>query len=184
MPAASPDAGFSAPNFFSVIGAPFAGVTLYALVLRVIELLSLPNDLMEAYNGEMEQLFDGSLVLVLVTALIVAPLVEEIVFRGALLRALQKGMNTPMAVLISSVLFAAVHTGAIQMTYAFILGLILCIVRLNSRSLWGSVLMHISFNAANFLPVYDVFFCRVPLAIAVFVCAFLLACVRNKKAGS
>ena len=177
-------AGFRTPHMFSVIGALFAGVSLYVLVIGVIQLLALPNDMMEAYNGEMEQFFGGSILPLLITSLIVAPLVEEIVFRGALLRALQKGMNTLLAVLVSSALFAVVHTGPIQMTYAFVLGLLLCLVRVKSGSLWGAVCLHIAFNAANFLPCSDVLAGHMPLVLVVFVCAFMLACVKNKKAGS
>ncbi len=177
-------AGFSAPNILSLVGAFVAGTALFSLVVFAIERLNLPSDLMEAYNGEMEQLFAGSFALVIVTSLVIAPLVEEIVFRGVLLRALQKGMNTVLAVLISSVLFAVVHSGPIQMAYAFVLGLLLCLVRLKSGSLWGSVCMHIAFNAANFLPFTGMFTEHVSVLVSVSVCAFLLSCFKSQKAES
>jgi len=50
--------------------------------------------------------------------------------------------------------------------------------------LWGSVCMHIAFNAANFSPVTDAFVDKVSLMVAVFVCTFMLACVGSKKAES
>ena len=131
-----------------------------------------------AFSGE-----TTSFVVVLITVAVVAPFVEELVFRGALLRALQNALNTPLAVVISSLLFALAHVGPIQMTYAFLIGLILCLVRLMSGSLWCTVAMHVAFNAANYLPFEEALYGRT-VFLAVFVVLFAasctLACVRKK----
>ena len=57
---------------------------------------------------------------------LLAPLVEEIVFRGAILRALLSQFSKAwVAILISAVLFAAIHANPAQMPHAFVVGLLL-----------------------------------------------------------
>lgn len=166
-----------------VVGAMIAGLVLNVVVGCVLEQLPLPSDMIQEYAEGMEELLGGSFVVVLFTVAIVAPFVEEFVFRGALLRALQNTLNTPVAVLLSSVLFAVAHVGPIQVTYAFVIGVLLCVVRLSSGSLWCSIAMHIAFNAANYIPV-DASLYKNSLFLAgcgvVFVASFALACFRKK----
>ncbi len=176
-------AGFFSPRAVNVIGAVFAGITLNVVVGCVLEQIQLPSEMVREYAEGMETLLGGSFVVVLITVAVVAPFVEELVFRGALLRALQNALNTPLAVVISSLLFALAHVGPIQMTYAFLIGLILCLVRLMSGSLWCTVAMHVAFNAANYLPFEEALYGRT-VFLAVFVVLFAasctLACVRKK----
>lgn len=177
-------AGFYAPKIRGVFCAVLSGLLLHLLVILCINLVDLPQAMMEQYNGGMEQMFEGSLSLVLLTSLVIAPLVEEIVFRGALLCALQKSLNGWLAVLISSVLFALVHMNPVQMIYAFVLGVILCVLRLKSGSLWGCVAMHIAFNAANYLPIAErvaVTPITLALGILAFFCVFAYSCTKSKR---
>lgn len=176
-------AGLYAPKMGAMLCAFASGLLLHFLVIVCINLIELPQTLMEQYDSGMEQMFEGSLALVLLTSLVIAPLVEEIVFRGALLKALQKSLNLPIAVLTSSALFALVHINPVQMGYAFVLGLILCILRLKSGSLWGCVAMHIAFNAANYLPAEKIVTSPLTLALGIvaFFCFYLLSCIKSKK---
>ena len=80
------------------------------------------------------------------TICLFAPLVEEIVFRGAVLRALLKSMPHPaLAVTVSAVFFAAVHFNPAQMPHAFLVGLLL------GWMCWrtGSILPGVAFHWAN-----------------------------------
>jgi len=57
---------------------------------------------------------------------IFAPLVEEVVFRGAILRALLQTMKSHWgAIAISAALFSLIHFNPAQMPYAFVIGLLL-----------------------------------------------------------
>jgi len=63
-----------------------------------------PMDFMETADADMAYMF-----FILFSSCVVAPLFEEIVFRGFLLQGLQKKLGTLAATLISTVLFTLVH---------------------------------------------------------------------------
>lgn len=74
---------------------------------------------------------------------IFAPVVEEIVFRGAVLRCLLKGAGRPwVAIAVSALLFALVHFNPAQMPHAFCVGLILGWMYYRTSSLIPGIMMH------------------------------------------
>lgn len=80
------------------------------------------------------------------TICIFAPLVEEVVMRGAILRTLLNSMKSRWgAIAISALLFALIHMNPAQMPYAFIAGLFLGWIY--SRT--GSVLPGIAYHWVN-----------------------------------
>ena len=93
----------------------------------------------------------GQLVFALV-AVIVAPLCEEILFRGYLLGRLRSMMPTWMAVVASAMLFALAHSFAaksgatVLVAGTFVMGLVLGWARVASRSLWPAVVAHMVNN--------------------------------------
>lgn len=80
------------------------------------------------------------------------PLVEELLFRGVLLSALLKYGRMPLAVLLSSLVFALVHLPGLGWHWfalpdLLILAVALAWLRLQSASLWPGVLAHGANNA-------------------------------------
>ncbi len=82
-------------------------------------------------------------------ALVLAPLAEEALFRGVLLPALMKRMGTGPAVVLSSLLFAAVHVHAPSFLPLFVLAVGLALAYIQSGSLWVPAIMHAVFNGLN-----------------------------------
>ncbi|MCH8476063.1 MAG: CPBP family intramembrane metalloprotease [Opitutales bacterium] len=82
---------------------------------------------------------------------ILAPLWEEIVFRGGIFRYLQNFLPVFLAVILSALLFAVIHGHPAQLGGIFILGLILTLVYQKSGSLFAPILMHALFNANTLL---------------------------------
>ena len=94
---------------------------------------------------------------------ILAPLAEEIVFRGAILRTLL-GMvskkNHWVAIMISAALFGAVHGNAAQLVNALLMGLLLGWMYYRTKSLVPGILMHwvnntMAYVLSNLLPQSD-----------------------------
>ena len=91
---------------------------------------------------------------------ILAPLAEEIVFRGAILRTLQGMMsrkNHWVAIMISAALFGAVHGNAAQFVNALQMGLLLGWMYYRTKSLVPGILMHwvnntMAYVLSNLLP--------------------------------
>jgi membrane protease YdiL (CAAX protease family) len=86
-----------------------------------------------------------------ITALVVAPLFEETLFRGVLLPALGPRLGARGAVLASAALFAAAHLSLSELIPLFVLGTGLGLLRLRSGRLAPSVLMHGLWNGLTFL---------------------------------
>ena len=88
------------------------------------------------------------LVLFALSALIGAPLVEEIAFRGMLFGALAKSQFTPlMASLISAGVFAVFHFEPKRLLVLFVVGAVLGEARRRSGSTLASVVAHMVNNA-------------------------------------
>jgi membrane protease YdiL (CAAX protease family) len=77
---------------------------------------------------------------------IVAPVLEEIVFRGIIMKGLiNKGLNPMKAIIISAVIFGIVHQNPWQFVGAGLLGCVLGLVYYKTKSLLASILLH-AFN--------------------------------------
>ena len=87
----------------------------------------------------------GSLMLVILVVL-VAPLVEEIVFRGIVLASLRERWGDRAAILVSSLVFAALHLNLFSFLPIFAVALVLGSLFVRSRSLWVNIACHSAFN--------------------------------------
>lgn len=88
---------------------------------------------------------------------IFAPLVEEVVFRGAILRALlDTSMSRWLAIVISSVIFALAHGNPVQMPHAFCIGLLLGWMYERTMSIIPGIMLHWVNNTVVFV-FYKIF---------------------------
>lgn len=87
--------------------------------------------------------FDDPLYLIcfIVTAIITAPILEEILFRGLILRSLQNFGNV-FAIVVSSILFAIFHGNFEQAIPAFFIGFILGMDAIRTNSIIASIIIH------------------------------------------
>ena len=106
------------------------------------------NPLLELVLGSHDPIALGLLAL---TAVVLAPLFEETIFRGALLPVLAARLGPLTGVLLSGLLFAMAHISVGELAPLTVLGVGLGLVRLRSGRLWPSVLMHGLWNAVTFL---------------------------------
>lgn len=83
----------------------------------------------------------------LLAGVVVAPVVEEVFFRGFLFAGLRKRYDWQRAALISAALFALVHLQPTAVLPIFILGYIFAYLYHRSNSIWPAIVMHISTNA-------------------------------------
>ena len=134
-------------NAVSVKDIPYAIGLGVALVLFISFGFSLlPESLLESYNQFSDMLTGDLTVVSLIYTVIAAPIVEEIIFRGLILSRLRKAMSVPIAIIISSLLFALAHGQLLWMAYAFIVGCAFAIVDVKTNTIATSVLVHMLFN--------------------------------------
>lgn len=96
----------------------------------------------EFFERLMEQLTDDPVVMI-ITAVICAPVFEEIVFRGIIQKGLiNKGVRPVNAILMASVIFGLVHGNPWQFVGAVLLGCVLGLVYYKTKSLLLPMLLH------------------------------------------
>lgn len=133
---------------------------------------------------------------------ILAPLTEEVVFRGAILRTLLGMMskrNHWVAIMISAAIFGAVHGNAAQFVNALLMGLLLGWMYYRTRSLVPGILLHwvnntMAYILTNLLPqtdgkLIDLFhgdektvYYAVGFSLCILIPSFLQLVSRMKKA--
>ena len=124
---------------------------------------------------------------------IFAPLVEELIFRGAVLKALLEGMhNNWAAIVLSAALFALVHFNPVQMPHAFCLGLLLGWMYYRTGSVIPGIAVHwvnntVAYVVTNLFPqsidtglseMWGGDMVRVMLAVVFSLCIFIPAVVQ------
>lgn len=82
------------------------------------------------------------------SAVLVAPVTEELFFRGYLGKSLTP-CTTAFACIFSSAVFALAHTGAVGTVYAFLCGIILFLCAHRTQKLILPILLHALLNAAS-----------------------------------
>jgi membrane protease YdiL (CAAX protease family) len=87
----------------------------------------------------------------LLALVLVAPVTEELLFRGWLLQDLKERYGDRRALVYSSVLFGLVHVEAGAVLYATLGGLVLGAVALRTKSTLSSIAMHAGINALPLL---------------------------------
>ena len=84
---------------------------------------------------------------------VVGPVIEEVIFRGVILRGLLANYKSGDALVTSAVLFSLVHLNPSQLFHTLIVGLVLGWIYMGSYSLWPSIVAHMSFNMMAYAEV-------------------------------
>lgn len=112
-------------------------------ISRIIEIFP-------GFNEVAENLYGGSLVFEVIAIVVVAPILEELLFRGIIYNRIKTVSNKAVAAIISALIFAIMHGNVVQGIYAFIIGICLVFVYEKYKALQFPMLFH---AAANLLSV-------------------------------
>ncbi len=102
----------------------------------------------EAFGGEVS--FIGAIIRVI----IVAPITEEILFRGIMLKGLLKRYSAATSILVTSFLFALIHFNIYQFVGAFIAGILLGWLFTKTKSLTLCIIGHAAYNSIGYIIGY------------------------------
>lgn len=133
-----------------VLAMACLGLSLQLLISMCLNAVypMLPENLTEQYSELMEQLIGGNIWLSLLVTVILAPLAEELLFRGVTMKKAQKIMPFMAANALQALLFGIYHMNWIQGVYAFVLGMILGFTAEYFHSVWASILLHAFVNGS------------------------------------
>ncbi len=138
------------------------GVALQLITLPFLQLLVNVHGKVETQEvvEQFKRARGPALVLFAITVVTIAPLAEELLFRGALLRALLRHTTPAWAAFVSALVFAAVHPLAsptigsvIAVPSLFVLGLVSAGLAIRTGNLSASILLHAGFNLLTAISV-------------------------------
>ncbi|MBQ4051536.1 MAG: CPBP family intramembrane metalloprotease [Oscillospiraceae bacterium] len=136
-------AGFTVMSMFGCVGIGIIGQVLSILTLAFLELIRFPLYVPELTTDWSDPL--GS-VLLLLYVCILGPIAEELIFRGVILKLLQKH-GVSFAVIFSAFLFMLFHQNVAQIFLPFLLGIMLALITIRSGSIVPAILAHILNNS-------------------------------------
>lgn len=142
------------PSWGDIFITP-AGFVVYLIISSVLILLAThvlpwfnPN---QPQNTGFEHLaLNYEYILAFITLVVVAPFAEEVLFRGYLFGKLRQYVPIWAAILVTSLLFGAVHGAWDVAIDTFALSIVLCYLRETTGSIWASVLLHMAKNGLAF----------------------------------
>lgn len=150
-------AGLTSLGFRSVSTGLFIGLLILALGASLIAGYIYDIIVQNVFHLQVETNLDQlqtqvnamplTVLVTLIAAAVIAPICEEIFFRGFLLQGLRSVMSAPWAVVLSAFIFAAVHVQPGSFFLLFVLGLLLGALRVSTRSIWPCIALHIANNA-------------------------------------
>lgn len=182
-------------NIFSCvcsIRTPFlllAGVAIQIMVDGILNIVSplFPDTFAAYYDLVSKAVGVNRAVPMIIATFVIAPIGEELFFRGVILGYAKRYMPPAVAILFQGVLFGLYHGNIVQGIYACILGCLLGYVAYKSESLIPGMILHFSINlSVLFIPSVwfeDTVRCSIITAVAlVLTVLFVWLAMRERKA--
>jgi membrane protease YdiL (CAAX protease family) len=133
---------FLPPGFLCQFGCKWA-------LEKVFHLKANPQEIVNTLSNPDVSM--AQIVFIGVVAVLAAPVVEEILFRGILYPTLKRTRKPWLAAISTSLLFGAFHLNLMSFLPLSIFSLLLIYLYEKNGSLLPSILAHATFNLANFL---------------------------------
>ncbi|MFD2207349.1 CPBP family intramembrane glutamic endopeptidase [Kiloniella antarctica] len=87
-----------------------------------------------------------SFIFIMIATGIIAPIAEELTFRGVLLGWLDQRYGKVIAIVISSIFFGSVHGVPMLIPALSVAGIAFALLTYRSKSLWPPIILHATFN--------------------------------------
>lgn len=139
----------------SILISILAGIGCFELAnaISVVLALLLPDKL-ENYTNQMATVTNGSIIATLITIVFLAPIGEEVLFRGIIFSTLRKTNHVVIAIILQALLFGAFHLNWIQGIYVIPLALMTGFVANKYKSVIPGIMYPFSFNFSSTCPIY------------------------------
>lgn len=120
-------------------------MALAVVVESVVSQIPMPEDIQKMFEQMVQLNLQGYL-----TVGIAAPILEELIFRGVILKMFLKRYTPSKAIVLSSVIFGIAHLNPWQFVGAFIIGLFIGWIYWKTNSIWPGIFMHFTNNSLSF----------------------------------
>lgn len=141
----------------------------------LLSILPLDN-LIGSYETVENEVFSAGWIFVVIRAVIVTPVVEELIFRGLVFRRMKEYTSFWPAAIVSSILFGLYHMNLVQGIYAFLFGIIICLLYDRYGHIAAAVLVHFGANLLSVILSYaQASYPSLWVYLVVMVISFLLS---------
>lgn len=146
------------PDLFAGLFLGFGAFFLAGWLMQLMDLLPAVHDSAESYQEEYEVIEDaiarnGRPWVDFLYTVVGAPVVEEVLCRGLVLRQFRRATSDWAAIFISAAVFAVIHGNLYQMAFTLPLGILLGYLAARADSVLPTILLHAAFNGSNYLVV-------------------------------
>lgn len=168
----------------TVIHSVILGLGTYAFAMFICTMLAIlvPSSAAEHEAVIGQKIPQGMIMESVFLICILAPLGEEILFRGMILPNLLEHFTPRVSVFLQAMVFAAIHSGTTQLAYAFAAGILLGWFAVKYGSPVPGIIAHAVFNSTSLIIYYCPGTAMVKVALlAVFaamgICAVAKMCM-------
>jgi len=142
------DFSFSGASFpLSLLIIAFAFVMSFHFVIEPLSSIVPAPENLKKIISDMIQMP----ILAFITIVVLAPLLEELLFRGIILDGYLKNYSPVNSILISAFLFALIHGNLAQGIGAFVMGIVMGLLYWRTKSLLLCIALHFTNNLTAFL---------------------------------
>lgn len=128
-----------------------AGISMSFWATIAINMIPWPEAMVESYVESSASLTSERPVIDFLAVVLMAPLVEELLFRGVIYDAFCTIVPAGAAVVFQGMLFGSTHGTLLWILYSALIGCVLGYVRKRTDSLWPCIVMHSAFNGSSYL---------------------------------
>ena len=151
------------PTFLEIFISPFAFVAYFLLTMvtmsiaRVVFLVDMQQKQIIPFSQSMLATH-WQFIMAFVVLVVLAPIVEELLYRGYLYGKLRNSFSVWLSIIVTSIAFGAAHLWAgpdspLQWAVAvdtFTLSLVMCATREYTGAIWVPIMMHMAKNGIAF----------------------------------
>lgn len=121
---------------------------LYSVLVNQLIMWSGLHLLFPYYSEEVAvSLFNTSILLAVYLAVaLLAPISEELIYRGLIYRRLRDYLDVKWAMVMSALIFGLIHGNMVQFVFAFLIGLALAAVYERYKTIWAPIAAHMAVN--------------------------------------
>lgn len=125
---------------------------VYMLWAEGVEVL---NDAIESAQSSFDvaTMTGLEILALMISVCIVAPIIEEILFRGIVIKELSGCMSPFFAIILQGLFFSIAHFNLVQLLFTVVIGIILGVVYYKTKNLVIAMLVHMFFNCSSVLTI-------------------------------
>ncbi|MCR5430634.1 MAG: CPBP family intramembrane metalloprotease [Eubacterium sp.] len=130
---------------------PFAVTFMYAANMLVTIVEKLLPSIAHSFDETAKAIYGANIAIQIITAVILGPIVEELIFRGLMYIRLKRMFGTGVAAFVTGLIFGLYHGNVSQGIYAFVFSYGAIFIYEKYKKIYAPIIMHMVANGVSVL---------------------------------